>query len=208
MWNTNDYQIDIILIRHGRVPGNIEKRYIGSTNQSLTEEGKKELAGNKYPEAELLFTSPLNRCIETGEIIYPDLTANIIDEFHEMDFGSFEGKNHQELDGNPEYQAWINSGGRLPFPGGESMERFILRVTRGVSAMLKTAIEYAEKKQNGSHKITIAAVVHGGTIMAIQTYLGLCDFYDKMYDNGEYRVVSTEVKYDISHDCITMRLHN
>lgn len=208
MWDTKDYQIDIVLIRHGQVPGNKEKRYIGSTDQLLTEDGKADIAAREYPAAEMLFVSPLKRCLETGEIIYPELEANIIDEFHEMNFGRFEGKNYEELNGDEEYQRWIDSGGRKPFPGGEGVEMFMLRVTRGMSKMLHMAIDEMEAKGNTDGRKTIAAVVHGGTIMAIQAYLGICSFYDKMYENGECRLIGTEVKYDISHDCITMRLRN
>lgn len=48
-----------------------------------------------------------------------------------MDFGAFEGHNYQELAGDPAYQRWIDSGGTLPFPEGESREEFIRRNVAG-----------------------------------------------------------------------------
>lgn len=48
-----------------------------------------------------------------------------------MDFGAFEGHNYQELSGDPAYQRWIDSGGTLPFPEGESREEFIRRNVAG-----------------------------------------------------------------------------
>ncbi len=47
----------------------------------------------------------------------------------ECDFGLFENHNYIELS-SPEYQAWIDSGGR-PFPEGESREAFIRRTLEG-----------------------------------------------------------------------------
>ena len=53
-----------------------------------------------------------------------------------MDFGEFEGKNYIELQKDPNYQAWIDSNGTLPFPGGESREAFIKRCEQGFYRML------------------------------------------------------------------------
>ena len=86
-----------------------------------------------------------------------------------MDFGEFEGKNYIELQKNPNYQAWIDSNGTLPFPGGESREAFIKRCEQGFYRMLigiKGRLQKMDEKQPSS-KITAGAVVHGGTIMAI-----------------------------------------
>ncbi len=58
------------------------------------------------------------------EFFFREKQLNIIDELAECDFGEFENKNYQELDGNANYQSWIDSGGLLPFPGGESGEEF------------------------------------------------------------------------------------
>ena len=61
----------------------------------------------------------MRRCIQTAKILYPGRAQVKIEEFRECDFGSFEGKNYQDLSGDPVYQAWIDSGGTLGFPGGE-----------------------------------------------------------------------------------------
>ena len=53
----------------------------------------------------------------------------------ECDFGDFENKNYKELSGNPDYQAWIDSGGALPFPGGEDPEGFRNRCRGGLCPM-------------------------------------------------------------------------
>lgn len=103
-----------------------------------------------------------------------------------MDFGEFEGKNYIELQKNPNYQAWIDSNGTLPFPGGESRETFIKRCEQGFYRMLigiKGRLQKMDEKQPSS-KITAGAVVHGGTIMAILSSFYGGDYFDHQVKNG------------------------
>lgn len=103
-----------------------------------------------------------------------------------MDFGEFEGKNYIELQKNPNYQAWIDSNGTLPFPGGESREAFIKRCEQGFYRMLigiKGRLQKMDEKQPDS-KITAGAVVHGGTIMAILSSFYGGDYFDHQVKNG------------------------
>ena len=111
--------IRMYLIRHGSTPGNRERRYIGRTEEDLCEEGILALKGQEAPEVQRIYASPMRRCIQTAKILYPGRAQVKIEEFRECDFGSFEGKNYQDLSGDPVYQAWIDSGGTLGFPGGE-----------------------------------------------------------------------------------------
>ena len=98
----------IVLIRHGATKGNLEKRYIGRTDEDLCGEGIKKLKEDTcagiYPPAQAVFSSPMKRCLSTAECIYPVQTPQIVWDFRECDFGLFEGKNYKELTGNPQYQ--------------------------------------------------------------------------------------------------------
>jgi alpha-ribazole phosphatase len=102
------------------------------------------------------------------------MEMHIIRDFRECDFGSFEGKNYRELSGNPDYQKWIDSGGTMSFPEGESMEEMTNRVMKGFYKALDAA--------NGRDA---AFVVHGGTIMAVMSRIDGGNFYDYQLDNGE-----------------------
>ena len=57
------YNMDVYLIRHGKTKGNLEGRYIGTTDEPLCEEGKQSLMqmadAKKYPAVEALFVSPM-----------------------------------------------------------------------------------------------------------------------------------------------------
>ena len=62
----------IIFIRHGQTKGNEEKRYIGRTDESLSQKGIEEIKNRLYPDADTVWVSPMKRCVETAKIIYPD----------------------------------------------------------------------------------------------------------------------------------------
>ena len=137
MRNRTEDQIEIhlTLIRHGATLSNKEGRYLGKTDEALSPEGicglEKCVADRSYSTADVLFSGPMKRCLETAQILYPGQTPIIIPEWTEMDFGAFEGHNYQELSKDPNYQRWIDSGGTLPFPEGESREEFIHRSVAG-----------------------------------------------------------------------------
>ena len=159
--------------------GNEEKRFIGTTDEPLSEYGRKMLEKTQYPQVERLFASPMLRTRQTAQIIYPDMKPILVDEFRECDFGNFENKNYEQLDGNEEYQAWIDSGGEMRFPGGELPSAFRERVNSAFYSVYKWAKDEYLKN--------IAIVAHGGTIMSILSEWGSekRGFYDLMPENGE-----------------------
>ncbi len=164
----------LYFIRHGKTAGNLEKRYIGATDEGLCGAGRLELERTAYPDAEPVITSPLRRCLETAEIIYPRKTPLIVDGFRECDFGAFEGKNYSDLNGSRDYQRWIDSGGKMAFPGGEDMAGFCARTVAAFE-------EIIPRLSDGT-----AFVVHGGTVMALlERYeLPRKKFYDYYTENG------------------------
>lgn len=151
----------LYLIRHGKTYGNSLSRYIGCrTDEPLCEEGREAALACDYPVPQVLYVSPMKRCRETAQILFPQIAEHIIvEELKECDFGDFENKNYKELSGNEEYQKWIDSQGVMAFPGGESMEEFQKRASRSFAG----CIEEILKKGYDS----AGFVVHGGTIMAI-----------------------------------------
>lgn len=185
--------MEVIFIRHLPTPGNEKKQYIGRTDEVLSSGAvtsfhkKREmyLKSQKegkyppfYPPAEMIVASPMKRCVQTAELIYPGQKIVTEPELKECDFGRFEGKTYEELKDDPAYIAWLESGGVLAFPEGEDQEAFRSRCVEGVCRWLKKGI--TEKKKS------IAFVVHGGTIMAALHRLaeGEHSFYDWQTGNG------------------------
>ena len=166
------------LIRHGITEGNKTRSFSGCrTDEPLSAEGRKALRRiDRETGGAILFSSPMKRAIETASIMLPDLAPVIIDEFREMDFGDFEGKNHGQLDGDPKYQEWLDSGGSMPIPGGESIKGFSERVISGFRKALDLANERCPE--------TMYIVAHGGTIMALMSFLTEEDYYTFNLPNG------------------------
>jgi len=156
-----------MFLRHGKTKGNLEKRYVGRTEESILPEECERIQNMKTTidtlldtvQMDALFTSPMIRCVETAQILYPMRNLEMIDDFRECDFGDFEYRNYQELKDNLQYQQWIDSNGTWPFPNGEDMESFKKRCQNA----FQKSVDQAMKKG----KTQIGYVVHGGTIMAI-----------------------------------------
>lgn len=182
--------VRIYLIRHGKTPGNEERRYIGRTDESLSEAGREEIRSRQYPPVDFVFTSPMKRCVETAEIIYPQVPKEVIPEFRETDFGIFEGKNYEELKDNPLYIRWLESGGTQAFPEGESREEVRERVKEGFQKVGK----HIREREWSELEISVALVVHGGTVMELVSELFGGNYYDYQVRNGE------GYSFDLSYD--------
>lgn len=197
MRNRTENQITLIFIRHGETAANKEQRYLGRTEEALSLEGREKLLQayrqSHYPEAEMVFISPMRRCRETARLLYPVVPKKEIPEWVEMDFGDFEGKNYEDLKDDERYQEWIDSNGTLPFPNGESREAFMKRCMQGMDRMMQLLQE----------ERTVAVIVHGGTIMALLSSLCGGEYFDYQVRNGEGFVCSLnknkdEEKWDIT----------
>ena len=193
----------IHIVRHGKTSGNENGRYIGSTDEPLSPAGiselKKTMSLAVYPVCDTVYTSPMLRCLQTADILYPDNPRVIIPALAEYHFGLFEGKNYNELNGTPEYQAFIDSGGKSPIPGAPPIEEYwadCALAFRDILEKAKAAIESDSIAKDIPVKNVIAIICHGGTIMAIMRYLyPQSDPYDYRTKNGG--------GYTIDYNCET-----
>lgn len=203
-------KLKLLFIRHGKTQGNLEGRYIGTTDEDLCSLGKEELlqkiSDGCYQEAagsctvQKVFVSPMKRCMQTAQMIYPQMELCIDTDFREMDFGEFENRNYKELNGNAKYQEWIDSNGTLPFPAGEDKQHFHNRVCRAFVQMIQSCIR---------EEISCAAcVVHGGVIMEIMDAFAVPkqSYYDWQVKNGCGYAVEVEIKDDNFIICVTHRI--
>ena len=115
----------------------------------------------------------------------PDMEPVIIDELREMHFGKFEGRSHNDMDGDPEYQAWLDSGGSMKIPGGDSLKGFMERTSSGFSEAIRAAADAGAE--------TVYIVAHGGTIMSLMHFLTRDDYYKFNLPNGAGYVLELEV---------------
>lgn len=174
--------MNVAFLRHGKTQGNLEHRYVGSTDYPLCGEGVEELRAllgkGIYPEAEHLYVSPLVRCRETGGLLYPGVPSTLLDGLREQHYGEFENKSYSELEHDPAFRAWIDAAGGQPPPGGESPETLAERT----GAALEWLLRDAREKGYGS----IAVVTHGGVMMSLFSRYArpARDFYSWQAGNG------------------------
>ena len=162
----------IYLFRHGQTLWNAQRRYIGSTDQSLSPEGRAALAGRAGPPVDRLWVSPLRRCRETAAMLYPGMEQQVVEDLRECAFGVFEGRTYEELRDDPAYRRWLDSAGEIPPPGGEGKAESRARVLGAFLPLMET---------RGS----AALVVHGGTIMTLLEAFEVSHrFYDWQPPNG------------------------
>lgn len=171
--------IRIYLVRHSRTHGNALRRYIGVTDEPLSKEGVALLEKYHYKRGEALYVSPLSRCRQTASLIFPNQKQVIIENLSECNFGEFENKSAKELEGNENYQKWIDSKASMPFPKGEDLGGFQKRCIKGF-------YEVVEDMKASKIKSAVL-VVHGGTIMALMNHFAKPskEFYEWWVDNGQ-----------------------
>ena len=174
------------LIRHGITQDNIDLKFSGcQTDTPLIQKGIEQLdAVRDVPQNSILYVSPMLRARQTAAIMFPGKKQHIVDSFKEMDFGIFEAKNHLMLNGDPDYQAWLDSGGEDKIPGGESIGMFAGRTY--------AAFEKAIAEAAGGGIGTVYIVAHGGTLMAVMSTLTGEDYFGFNVPNGMGYVIELE----------------
>lgn len=153
----------LFLLRHGKTgfPG----CYIGSRNVPLAPEGvsqiealQKTLQDQAFDK---IFASPMLRCRQTCEILFPNIGVTYKENLREIDFGRWEGLDFEQISKqDPEIvEKWASKSSSFTFPGGESVSSFVERVQ----------IMGTELSQVQGEKILV--VCHGGVIRGL-----LCHF--------------------------------
>ena len=172
----------IHFIRHGMTEANLKGQYVGITDVPLCEEGKQKLYKLRdnydYPKAELYYSSPLTRCLDTCKILYPGVEPKVIDGLKECAFGQWEGKTTNELSKDERFAKWLESGQQLQPPGGESGPDFQKRLCAAFEGIVEEMLR--------SGKTSACVFAHGGVIMLLLSVYGLprADFYDWIVENG------------------------
>ena len=159
----------IHLIRHGAIDETLSGKYIGTTDPHLSDKGKMALKKlrfeGSYPDVRVVFSSPLRRCTETCNILYPDCKPLTIAGLTECNFGEWEGKTADELKGDEDFRKWLAGDNSVKPPRGESNADFVRRICR----MFESIVEGLMK--TGTTECAI--VTHGGVIMTLLAVYGL-----------------------------------
>ena len=123
-------------LRHGETAWNAEGRLCGRTDIALSPAGRQQARalarGLKALSFEALYTSPLDRALETARLIGRDLgLAPVPDErLVELNYGDWEGKTIAEIQRTDPatYRAWVANPAAVAPPKGETGEELVRRV--------------------------------------------------------------------------------
>ena len=166
----------IFIVRHGQTEWNKMHKVCGIAEADLSDEGRKqavELAIRLKSEQEknkieVILVSPLRRARDTAEPIEKalGLKAEVVEDLHEMDFGTFDGKDWYD----PEFRS-LKDEPFMRFPGGESV---VDAARRAYNLMDRIRSEYSQN---------VLLVCHASLIRIIDTYFNSRTF-------SEYREFS------------------
>lgn len=150
----------LTIMRHGATASNLEHRYLGLTDEPLSEAGRAqcEQAG-VFSQVERVYVSRLQRAQESAHICYPQAQMVVVPGFEEFDFGAFEGRCAAEMEDDRAYRAWVESGCTAACPDGDDRATYVDRVAQAFARVARDA------QSRGEHEVVIVA--HGGTIMAV-----------------------------------------
>ncbi len=160
------------IIRHGLTTANDKGIYLGCrTDYPLSDKGRAQLLNKtdefEYPKVQRVYSSPMTRCTQTAEIVFPDRELKIVDNMTELDFGEFDGKSVNELIDREDYKQWLQ--GKSPDKrapgGGESMEELLMRLYLGMNEIILEMMN-----EDLTH---CAIVTHSGIVTNLISAFGL-----------------------------------
>ncbi len=157
-----------IFVRHADTSGSVERRFTGSTDVPLTDDGVKharELAKRLRPiRIDAMHVSPLVRCVQTADAI-TEVTgrkATLVEDLRECGFGCLENLSLEEAVeqfGGDKLAEWFGAEDCCP-PDGETWIAVGERVLRW--------FEDAAKRYDGR---SVLAVTHGGPILWLTRHI-------------------------------------
>ena len=185
----------IYIVRHGQTEQNLKKKLQGRSNHPLTDLGREQASavGDAFRDAGIVFdkvyTSPLDRAVETAKLVAGDVPTECEDALIEMDYGPYEGTDLHDLP--PEVEEFFRDFAHNPAPEGmeqlssvvarageflerlkaEAVHRDILLSTHAIA--MKGLLEYLTPDSNGAYW---------------SKYIGNCAVYVTELNDGTYSV--------------------
>ncbi|MCL5985983.1 MAG: histidine phosphatase family protein [Actinobacteria bacterium] len=197
----------LILVRHGETTWNKEERFRGRKNILLNDRGilQAKLAAeflSRY-EVDLIFSSPMQRALQTAGEIRGDRDIEIIvDEgIADMDFGQWEGMKVSEVkEKYPElFTVWISTPHMCQIPEGESFQMVLDRSLKTVGKIKK--LRDVETVLVITHRVV--------TKLLLCHYLGLdlTRFWDIRQDSTAINMITFKNEDGYSVDLINETCH-
>lgn len=142
----------LTLIRHLPTLANIERRYIGWSDESILQSSQVYNQATWCPD--VINGSDLQRCRETAALFYPKTPYQGSSAFREMSFGDWELQTYEDLKDDPTYQKWLCNPDGTSLPNGEFLHEMASRIQAGLKSL------------QHDHSVV---VTHGGPIRYVLT---------------------------------------
>ena len=153
----------ILLVRHGATEWSEIGRHTGRTDLGLIDKGWRQadrlpplLATLSEGALPLVYSSPLERSLETARHAVPGVEATVVDALAEYDYGAYEGLTTEEIESRVPGWNLFEHG----CPGGESMHQVIARCDAFIAKLERTAVGH-----------TVIAFTHGHLSRILTTRL-------------------------------------
>ena len=160
----------LLLLRHGDIGAEYHNRYIGSTDVSMSDQGKQQVRTIsewlRRQRIEYCYCSPLKRCRETAAIVLERSGGDckVDQDLREIDFGSWEGLAFADIAQKfpDEVKRWSDFDMNFTFPEGERIGECVGRVVGVADRLVEEPAD------------TVLVCTHGGIIRLLICYfLGL-----------------------------------
>lgn len=217
-------EVTIYFVRHGMTYLNLYERMQGWSNAPLTDEGvidvRRSGKGLKDIKFDAVYTSDLSRTIDTAELILreneatdPGKKINLMPEFREVFFGSFEGEyidvfykrvakhlGYQTIDEmfekSSQYEQMAAVKELDPRGHAENFMEFWLRAQKGLIKLIENHRDSGEKILVVAHGMTIRILLENlipdlnTNGVMLNTSVSIARYRDGMYHLDSYGDVS------------------
>ncbi|MFN8511611.1 MAG: histidine phosphatase family protein [Thermomicrobiales bacterium] len=198
--------MQLLLVRHGESIGNVT-RQLQKHDEPLTERGRRqagELASflADRPDLRVVYTSPLNRAVETATIIGAaiGLRPIALPGLAEIDVGKAAGFTFDEWsERDPEsVRRWREEGIDYVWPGGESGRQLAARTAAEIDRIIS-----AHRLDRGA----VVVVSHGGALAWIIAHL-LREPRDRWPTHQLLNCSLTEITIEADEQAVSFLCHN
>lgn len=170
----NTSETHLILVRHGQIQANIDKRWHGWTDSALTDIGHAQAEraaarlAAEHPDIAAIYASPLQRAFNTAQKIAAALGLEVVPEprLKEYGIGVLEGVTFGDLHREHDFFSQIDADAHYAPEGGESFHE--------VGQRVRSAIAELQQRHAGEK---ILAVSHGAAMALALADLLEGDFY-------------------------------
>jgi len=167
----------LYLIRHGATEGSDIKRYKGSIDVPLSENGQRQVEQlaeclnvssyksymNNNGQFNAIYCSPLSRALKSAEIIAKKfgLTPIVVPDLRERNFGIWEGMSFDEIKERypKEFEAWAGNPLKYSPIGGESTIEVRDRVIAALNKILDESTHTAIVAHGGVNRIILCHIM-------------------------------------------------